>query len=65
MRYRLVRNMQSVHLRGLEVSARLDLIPGYVDDGLKGSSGASVVRKFFFQNGFVRVDEVARGGRCE
>ena len=61
--YRIVRNLQSVHLRGLDIEPELNLIPGFVADGFGNTDdSAVVVAEFFHQNGFSRINEVDRAG---
>ena len=57
--YRILRNLQSVHLRGLDVEPTLDLIPGFVPTA---DDSASIVDDFFHQNGFARINEVDNAG---
>ncbi|CAK9057445.1 unnamed protein product [Durusdinium trenchii] len=61
--YRIVRNLQSVHLRGLDIEPELNLIPGFVADKVGNTDdSAVVVAEFFHQNGFSRINEVDRAG---
>lgn len=57
--YRIVRNLQSVHLQGVDVEPELDLVPGFV---ASGDESAARVAEFFHQNGFSRIDEVDEAG---
>ena len=57
--YRIVRNLQSVYLRGLPAELETDLVPGFVpaDD-----SASMVVEQFLYQNGFWSLHEVDSAG---
>lgn len=61
VRYRLVRNMQSVHLRGLEVSPELDIIPKSAALAFRAEH-SELVEDFFIQNGFMKVNETDSAG---
>ncbi|CAK9057438.1 unnamed protein product [Durusdinium trenchii] len=61
--YRIVRNLQSVHLRGLDIEPELNLIPGFVANRVGNTDdSAVVVAEFFHQNGFSRINEIDRAG---
>ena len=61
--YRIVRNLQSVHLRGLGVEPQLNLIPGFVANKVGNTDDSTaVVAEFFHQNGFSRINEIDRAG---
>ena len=61
--YRIVRNLQSVHLRGLDIEPELNLIPGFVANGFGNTDdSAVVVAEFFHQNGFSRINEIDHAG---
>ena len=61
--YRIVRNLQSVHLRGLDIEPEVNLIPGFVADKVCNTDdSAVVVAEFFHQNGFSRINELDHAG---
>lgn len=57
--YRIVRNLQRVHLKGFAVEPVLDLVPGF---GEVATDSASLVAHFCHQNGFERINEVDCAG---
>ena len=59
--YRIVRNLQGVHLQGLSAQPELDLVPGFVPSSEESSSA---VAHYFHQNGFIGINEVDRAGFC-
>ena len=61
--YRVLLNMQSIHLRGFPAVAEYDLIPGFEPDGgCESGSPALAAQQFLYQNGFAAVHEVDAGG---
>lgn len=60
--YRVLLNHQPLFLRGFNVEAVYDFIPGY-DKGLSlEKDAASLVSKFFYHNGFSKIHEVDKVG---
>lgn len=60
--YRVLLNHQPLFLRGFNVEAVYDFIPGY-DKGLSlEKDDASLVSKFFYHNGFSKIHEVDKVG---
>ena len=57
--YRIVRSLQTVYLRGLNVEPTLDLIPGFSP---VADASTSIVAEFFHQNGFSSINEVDHAG---
>ncbi len=55
--YRAVVNMQAVHLRGFNLEALRDLVPGF-----QTLRDPDEVARFLFQNGFTSVSQVDRVG---
>ena len=59
--FRLVRNMQSIYLRGLAVELELDLVPGFVPS-CDADDPLSHVERFLYQNGFCNIHDVDTAG---
>ncbi|OLP87173.1 Ankyrin repeat domain-containing protein 17 [Symbiodinium microadriaticum] len=59
--YRLLLNLQSIHLRGLPAEPLQDLVPGFEADASRDPLTLAVAR-FLHQNGFSHVREVDRVG---
>ena len=57
--YRVVRNLQSVYLRGLETQPELDVVPGW---SCNADGPVSIVEQFFYQNGLWNIHEVDSAG---
>ena len=57
--YRVVRNLQSVYLKGLPAQLELDLVPGFISSA---DHTASIVEHFLYQNGFRSIHEVDIAG---
>ena len=57
--YRVVRNLQSVYLKGLPAQLELDLVPGFISSA---DHTASIVEHFLYQNGFRNIHEVDIAG---
>ncbi|CAE7340069.1 Ankrd17 [Symbiodinium microadriaticum] len=58
--YRLLLNLQSVHLRGLPIRMIEDLVPGFATELL--DPAASALEKFMYQNGLSHIHERNEGG---
>ena len=60
--YRFLLNKQNVYLRGFDVSAVYDLVPGFTPDPSLGTDTAAfAAQEFLFQNGFVTIHEFSGG----
>lgn len=57
--YRIVRNLQSVYLRGLPAELEKDVVPGFVPGA---DDSVSIVEHFLYQNGFWSLHEVDSAG---
>ena len=61
--YRVLLNLQTVHLRGLGATAVQDLVPGFeLKHGSEEDAASRSVQHFLYQNGFTSVDQVDSGG---
>lgn len=58
--YRLVRNMQRLHLRNFPAELELDLVPGFIPSS--SDDTLSSVEHFLYQNGFRNIFEVDTDG---
>ena len=60
--YRFLLNKQNVYLRGFDVSAVYDLVPGFAPDpGLGTDTAAFAAQEFLFQNGLTTIHEFSGG----
>eukprot|EP00435_Cladocopium_sp_Y103_P046761 s657_g13.t1 len=59
--YRVVRNLQSLYLRGLQTQFKLDVVPGFIPS-CNATDPVSIVEQFLYQNGFWNIHEVDSAG---
>ena len=61
--YRVLLNLQTVHLRGFDATAAQDIVPGFeIEDALQPDKAFQSARHFLYQNGFTSVNQVDSGG---